>query len=166
MAGLLRTSYDPVTDAISRLAELGTENRWIVTSGMVAFGIGAIAFAPRLGGRATVALFLAGVASFSVAAFPCTEGCPGNGSFTDVAHVIAAGAFYIAFVATALLVEPRRTSDVVTAVVAAVALALHASGLGPNGLLQRVGLTLLDAWLFVTALSHARWVEGSTRGDT
>lgn len=131
---------------------------------MVAFGLGAIAFAPCLRGRATIALVAAGLASFAVAAFPCTQGCPGNGSFTDIAHVITAGAFYLAFVSTPLLVEPRRTPTIVIATVAAISLVLHAGGVGPNGLLQRIGITLLDAWLFVTALGYLRDTDASTTG--
>ena len=155
VAGALRSGYDPVTDAISRLAELGAPNRWIVTSGMVAFGLGVLAFAGLLQRAATTALIVAGLASFAVAAFPCTQGCPGGGSFTDVAHVVAAAAFYVSFVLVPLL-HHRRGPAVAVAIVAAVALALHGGGIGPNGLLQRVGLTLLDAWLLVTALGYVR----------
>jgi hypothetical protein len=110
---------------------------------------------------AAVALGVAGVASVAVAVFPCTEGCPGPGSFTDTAHVVAAGAFYVSFVLVPVL-QARSPTHVVVAGVAGVALALHGGGIGPNGLLQRVGLTLLDGWLIATAAPHARTV---TRGD-
>lgn len=154
----MRRGYDPVTDAISRLAELGAPNRWIVTTGIVAFGLGALLFAPRLKRPAAVALALAGVASFAVALFPCTEGCPGPGTFTDTAHVVAAAAFYVSFVLVPIL-QAEATIHVVIAGVAGTALALHGGGIGPNGLLQRAGLTLLDGWLAVTALRYARSVK-------
>ena len=125
---------------------------------MVAFGLGSLAFASLLARPAAIALASAGIASFAVAAFPCTQGCPGTGSFTDVAHVAAAAAFYVAFVLTAAF-EIRRGPALPVVGAAALALAVHGSGIGPNGLLQRVGLTILDAWLFVTALRYARSAE-------
>ena len=164
VAGTLRPGYDPVTDAISRLAELGAPNRWIVTSGMIAFGLGALVFAGLLRRSAAVALVIAGLSSFAVATFPCTQGCPGGGSFTDVAHVLAAAAFYVAFVLVPLL-HHRRGPVVVVALVAGAALALHGGGVGPNGLLQRSGLTILDAWLVVTALGYARAEVATTGGE-
>src|SRR5688500_3106948 len=154
----MRRGYDPVTDAISRLAELGAPNRWIVTAGIVAFGLGALLFAPRLKRPAAVALALAGLASFAVALFPCTEGCPGPGTFTDTAHVVAAAAFYVSFVLVPIL-QADATIHVVVVGVAGTALALHGGGIGPNGLLQRAGLTLLDGWLIVTALRYSLSVK-------
>src|SRR5688500_6922534 len=86
IAGWLREGYDPVNDAISRLAELGAPNRWIVSTGMVTFGGACLLFAPRLNRPASSVLSVAGVASLVVAAFPCTEGCPGPGTVTDAGH--------------------------------------------------------------------------------
>ena len=153
VAGKIRDGYDPVTDAISRLAELGAPDRWLVTTGMYVFGIGCIVFAPMLKSRAAAALTVAGIASFGVATFPCTAGCPGTGSFTDVAHGVAAGAHYVAF-ALAPWFHDRRALPWSAA--ASVALLIHAAGIGPNGLLQRTGLTILDAWLVLVAISFLR----------
>jgi hypothetical membrane protein len=151
VAGSIRDGYDPMTDAISRLAEIGAPNRWIVTTGMVTFGVAVIVFGRSLPRRAAWLAVVAGVASLAVAAFPCTEGCPGGGSFTDVAHVLAAGVHYVALVGMALLAS---RSPVVRVVVlgAGTALLLHGSGIGPNGALQRLGLTTLDAWMIARAI--------------
>ena len=152
--GTITEGYDPINDAISRLAEQGAPYRGLMTIGMVAFGMGAIAFAPALGGAGGIALAVAGFASFEVALFPCTEGCPGPGVATDTAHTVAAAVHYVALVATPLLV--RKHGALPVAIVAAIALALHGVGWGPNGLLQRVGLTVLDLWLVVVAIEFLR----------
>ena len=149
VAGALRDGYDPLHDAISRLAELGAPRRWIVTAGMVVFGLGALAFAPLLRSRATLALSAAGLASFAVAGLPCTEGCPGSGAVSDQLHGWAAALFYVAFALTPALHSKR---GIALALASGMALGLHGTGVGPNGALQRAGLTLLDAWMALTAL--------------
>ena len=161
VGGLLRDGYDPITDAISELAALGTSRRWLVTTGMVSFGLGALAFSPELGGRARASLAIAGAASLGVAAFPCTEGCPGagEGELTDAGHAVAAGLHYLAFTSTPLLASRSPVSRA-AALVAAIALGSHVAGLGPNGLMQRIGLSTLDAWLVGTAVGVL-----TTRGE-
>ena len=157
--GAVRKGYDPVEDAISQLAELGAPHRELMTAGIIAFGVGSISFAPSLGRKAGVALALAGVGSMGVAAYPCTEGCPGPGELTDTGHFLAAGLHYVAFTATPLLASRSRPARLAAAV-AAVALGMHAIGIGPNGLLQRVGLTTLDAWLVAAAVKELRAPSG------
>jgi hypothetical membrane protein len=152
VAGALRDGYDPVHDAISRLAELGAANRWIVTTGMVTFGFSVIVFGRMLPKPAALLALVAGLASLAVAAFPCTEGCPGSGSFTDIAHVIAAATHYVALVGMALLAS-RTPGARIVVLGAGVALLLHGTGIGSNGALQRLGLTTLDAWMIATATS-------------
>ena len=165
VAGLMRDGYDPVTDAISRLAELGAPNRWIVTTGMVSFGVGCLVFAPvlrRSSTAASISMVVAGIASLGVAAFPCTAGCPGPDGFdTNLGHVVSAGIHYLAFGAVPFLVARRvegryRSFCLVAGLCASLALGAHAAGLGPNGLLQRTGLTILDLWLVLTGLGAAR----------
>lgn len=163
-AGRLRAGYDPATEAISRLAALGTANRWIVTVGIVCFGIGAVVFGyglrrvlwPPVGS----VLMVAGAAAWGVAAFPCTEGCPGSGTFTDEAHGIAAGIHYVAFAAAPLIAgmwagrrdrRAFRVFSVGAGIVGGAALVMHVTGAGPNGLMQRTGLTILDLWMIGTA---------------
>lgn len=153
--GAIRKGYNPLEDAISQLAELGAPRREWMTGGIVAFGLGAISFAPNLGGRASIALATAGVGSFGVAAFPCTAGCPGAGEVTDTGHAVAAGIHYIAFVATPFLAS-RKRSAIAASAIAAVALGMHVGGIGPNGLMQRIGLTTLDVWLVGAALSYLK----------
>ncbi|MDQ3954657.1 MAG: DUF998 domain-containing protein [Actinomycetota bacterium] len=168
IAGAVRAGYDPVEDAISRLAEIDAPHRWLVSSGMVAFGICALAFSSAWkddhpGGAG--ALAAAGLTSLGVAAFPCTEGCPGPGEFTDTAHGVVAGAHYFSFALAAVLsaweagklgrVRYARWSRL-AAGAGGVFLLLHVTGLGPNGLFQRLGLTTLDAWLAGSALSALR----------
>lgn len=155
IAGSLRAGYDPVHDAISQLAEIGAENRWIVSSGMVTFGGACLAFAPCLRRPAATSLTMAGAASIAVAAFPCTEGCPGAVTPTDLGHTISAGIHYVAFALTPLL-QDRKPTTIALALAAGGALLAHGTGVGPNGLLQRIGLTTLDAWLLLTALETLR----------
>lgn len=157
--GALRKGYSPMEDAISQLAELGAPRRELMTAGIIAFGVGSLAFAPSLGGRAGIALAVAGVGSMGVAAYPCTEGCPGAGELTDTGHAVAAGIHYAAFVAAPLLAS-RDRSVRIAAVAAALALAMHVVGIGPNGLMQRLGLTTLDAWLVSVAFERLRNPRG------
>ena len=151
VAGSIRDGYDPVHDAISRLAELGAPDRWIVTSGIVVFGVAVMVFGRMLPPLAGWLAIAAGLGSLAVATFPCTEGCPGSGTVTDVAHVIAAGAHYIALVGMALFASRSRVVQAVV-LLAGLVLLLHGTGIGPNGAFQRLGLTTLDVWMIVTGL--------------
>lgn len=162
--GAIRKGYNPLDDAISQLAELGAPRREWMTGGIVAFGLGAVSFAPALGGRAGVALATAGVGSFGVASFPCTEGCPGAGELTDTGHAVAAGLHYMAFVLTPVLAS-RKRSSVLASAIAAVALGMHVGGLGPNGLMQRIGLSTLDLWLVAAALQYLRGQSATEPGS-
>ena len=168
VAGAMRAGYDPVTDSISELAALDTSNRLIVTFGMIAFGLSAVLFGMgmrrRLGRRAGAALLIAGVSSLGVAAFPCSAGCPGaETSATDTGHLIAAAIHYASFTAVPFLAARGDGAFVIwarwLAGFAALALLSQAAGIGPNGLLQRVGLTLNDAWMVgmaIVAMSESR----------
>jgi hypothetical membrane protein len=151
VAGALRDGYDPMHDAISRLAELGAPNRWIVTAGMVTFGAAVPIFARLLSPGARLFAVVAGLSSLAVAAFPCSEGCPGDGEFTDTAHGLAAGAHYVSLIAMGL-VASRSVAARAVVLAAGGALLLHASGIGPNGGLQRLGLTTLDLWMITLAV--------------
>jgi hypothetical membrane protein len=153
--GAIREGYSPIEDAISRLAELGAPHRELMTAAIVAFGAGCLAFGWTLGRRGGAALVLAGVGSLAVAAFPCTEGCPGAGEATDNAHSAAAALHYVSFALAPIVLSRDRRSLIVSAV-AATALGLHGLGLGPSGLLQRIGLSVLDAWLVIAALRVLR----------
>lgn len=159
VAGLLRDGYSPVHDAISRLAELGAPTRWIVSAGMISFGIGCLLFAPCLRGNAVWAMRIAALSSFGVALFPCSPGCPGGSLLTDQGHAIAAGINYVSLAITPLLHSGRR--GLPPALLAGAFLTVHITGLGPNGLFQRAGLTTLDLWLITTALAIHRQAKPS-----
>jgi hypothetical membrane protein len=161
VAGSLRDGYSPMHDAISRLAELGAPHRWIVVAGMVAFGLGALVSAGLLSRPATIAMTIAGISSFGVAVFPCTAGCPGPETVTDTAHIVFAGAHYVALVLVPILQSRSKFARAVTTI-AGTALSLQVLGFGPNGAMQRIGLTTLDAWLVITAFKAAR-ARGPTR---
>lgn len=168
VAGTLRDGYDPVNDAISRLAETGAPQRWIVTAGMISFGIATLIFARGPAGDTTPTtrwfLVAAGFSSFAVAAFPCTAGCPGVGSTAvDTAHVIAAGVHYVALTSAPLSIWAARHHErgyprfcLILGGAAGVALISQAMGIGPNGLMQRIGLSLNDAWMIATAVMLSR----------
>ncbi len=161
VAGVIRAGYDPVEDAISRLAEQGAPNRWIVTSGMVVFGVGAIVFAPLLRRPAAVAIRVAGVASLVVAALPCSEGCPRDGTTVDLIHAGAAAVFYISFTAAPIL-QARSLLAFGSSTVAAVTLGLHGLTIA-NGLMQRIGVSTLDMWLIYVGVTGRDRVAGEER---
>lgn len=151
IAGAIRDGYDPVHDAISRLAEIGAPNRWIVTTGITVFGLAVIVFGRMLPTPARALAAIAGLSSLAVAVFPCTEGCPGAGSFTDVAHSVAAGTHYVALVGMAFFAS-RSTALRGVVLTGGSFLLLHGIGIGPNGAFQRLGLTTLDGWMILTSI--------------
>lgn len=140
--------YSPVTDPISRLAEVGTSTKPLMTAGFVTFGIAVPAFAlldrDSLGAPATAALVLAGLGTLGVGATPLqpVEAVP--------AHTVAAVAGYAGLALAPMLSKTDR--NVALGALAGVCLA--ATGIGPvHGLLQRAGLTMVDAWIVRRALS-------------
>ena len=150
MGSVLRRSsgYSPIDDPISRLAEVGTSTRPLMTAGFVTFGVAVPAFAltdrHALGAPATAALVVAGLGTLGVAATPLHP-------VDDVPlHAVAAIAGYVGLAAAPML--SRSDRSVPLGVVSALCLA--ATGLGPaHGLLQRTGLTIVDAWIVRRALS-------------
>ncbi len=102
VAGLARADYSAVDDAISRLAEVGAPNRWIMTAGFVVFGIGlpiySRALRAAIDGPAWIAAGVCGVATLGVAAAPLGA--------ADTAHNITATLGYVSLAATPLLAAP------------------------------------------------------------
>jgi hypothetical membrane protein len=163
VSGALRDGYDPVEQAISQLARVGTPDRWAMTAGFIGFGVLLPVFGrhlPRLIGagwllRTTVTV--AGVSTLAVAALPLQREPGGTG---DALHAVAAGIGYVAMAATpAIAAGPlsrtgRRTAARTSvAVSAASAAALVASvTTGATGLWQRVGLGVVDAWFVAAGL--------------
>jgi hypothetical protein len=151
-------AYSPVDEAISRLAAIGAPTRPLMTAGFLGFGAGMAAFAAglrsSLEGPAWLAALAAGACTVGVAAVPLDAG-------HDGLHGVLAGLGYAALVSVPVLAarplarDHRADAGAVAAVVALVAAASLLASVavaGPNGLLQRLGLTLVDVWVAVTAL--------------
>lgn len=153
------TGYSAVEDAISQLAAIGASTRPLMTAGFIAFGIGvplyATALRGALPGPAWMTAFATGAASLALAAVPLKESAA-----VDALHNACAGFGYVTLAATPLLAARplaarghRRAAAASVAVAAASGLCLAGTLAGPaHGLLQRLGLTIGDAWLVATAV--------------
>jgi hypothetical membrane protein len=171
LGGALTPGYDPVDDAISRIAADNMPQQSLMTVGFVTYGValvvGSYALRASLLRRCAPAALVNGLATVAVALTPLERS-----TGVDHAHAIAALAGYLAIVAMPLLaVGPLRTSGRGLASSASLALALVsasclvASGFSDaNGALQRLGLLAGDVWLIATGL--ALWHAGSARART
>ena len=171
VGGLLTDGYDPLQDAISRLAAEGAATRPLMSAGMVTFGVLVPVWARTLGDwlgssplRAVVTV--AGISTIAVAALPLTQE---GGTTQDALHAVAAGIGYVAMTATPLVAAPllrRRghrlaaAASVAVGLVSAAALvgtlAIGEDGQVGSGGLQRLGLTVVDAWHVVAAVAFLR----------
>lgn len=171
VGGMLWDEYDPSRQAISELFALGapTATRVLVSGGLVASGVGLVAFGwalhvglPGHGRWGPALAMLSGVMTVAVTLFPCTPGCPGAGtSATDTLHVLTAGAGYLALMLAPLAVAWRvRGSLRVLAAAgwvlgggALVLFLIRDVGLAPEypGLHQRIFNTTADAWYLMAA---------------
>ena len=169
--GLRLPDYDPLVDAISRLAAEGASTRPLMTAGMVTFGVLVPVWARSLGRvlgsdalRRTVTT--AGLATLAVAALPLTRE---GGTTQDTLHAVAAGTGYVAMAATPLVAAPllrRRGHGRAAAASVGVGLVSAACLVGTllvgedgqvgSGGLQRLGLTVVDAWHVVAAVAVLR----------
>jgi hypothetical protein len=158
VCGALRDDgYDPVQDAISQLARIGSPTRAGMTAGFVGFGLLLPVFAQRLpdllgAGRALrTAMTVAGVATLGVAALPLQRE---EGGVGDLLHAVAAGTGYLAMAASpalavrALSAHGRGAAAATAATVSAVSAAALVVSVtsGPTGLWQRVGIGVVDLW--------------------
>ncbi len=157
--GVLRSSdYSPVSQAISQLAREGTSSRPLMTCGFVVFGglvpVYAYALGKQLRSPGTRrAAAVSGLATLAVAALPLSRA---GGQPVDVWHALAAGTGYAAQVLAPLFGARRLPARGASYAVSAVALGcLVGSVVLPDltGLLQRAGLTAVDAW-YVTVAVH------------
>jgi len=176
VGGVLRDDgYDPLHDAISRLAEVGADTAPLMTAGLVAFGVLVPVWARTLGDRLESAALrrvvtTAGLATLAVAALPLTRE---GGTTQDALHAVAAGTGYVAMAATPLVAAPllrRRGHRRAAAASVAVGLVSAASLVGTllagavlgddgpvgSGGLQRLGLTVVDAWHVAAAAAVLR----------
>lgn len=162
LGGLQTDAYRPVRDAISQLAREGADTRPLMTTGFVLFGllipVWALLLRRVLGPGVAAAATVAGLATLAVALLPLTRE---GGQPQDVGHAVAAGVGYVGMALTPLLaVAPLRRQGLTRAaasstVVGAVSvLALVGSVLVTqrSGGLQRLGLTVVDAWHVVVAV--------------
>lgn len=167
--GLRTDGYDPLALAISQLARDGAPTQASMTACFVAFGV-LMPFWARAVARELEApalrpvITVAAVATLAVAALPLTRE---PGGTQDLLHAVAAGTGYVAMALTGLVAAPafRRRG--------ATAAALASTGVGvvamlalvgtllvdSSGGLQRLGLTVVDAWHVVVA----GWVLGRAR---
>lgn len=112
LAGAMRDGYDPRTQAISELFEVGAPTSGIAVAGFVAFGLLAIPFAwavyhglPGDPLAAGALIVLDAVGTLAILAFPCSEGCPGAGAGAgDLMHTVTAGIAYIGHLGAPLAV--------------------------------------------------------------
>lgn len=165
VGGLLTDGYDPLTDAISQLAREGAPARPLMTSGLVAFGVlvpvWAQVLSRELGGRGVRwAVTVAGLATAAVAAVPLTRE---PGGTQDRLHAVAAATGYVAMALTPLIASRalKRLGHDRAAAASVVVGALSVAGLvgtllveKRSGGLQRLGLTVVDAW----HVAAATWV--------
>lgn len=165
VGGVRADSYQPLTDAISDLAREGQPTRPLMTAGMVAFGVLLPVWAPVLGARLQSAAVRnaaigAGLATVAVGLLPLTrEGDQPQ----DTWHAVAAGTGYLAMAATPLLAagplrrlghERAAATSVVVGLVSAAGLVGSVLIEDRGGGLQRLGLTVVDAW----HVAAAAWV--------
>jgi hypothetical membrane protein len=167
IAGSARApDYDPLVDAISRLAAEGAPTRPLMSAGFVAFGVLVPVWARTLGSRLDSTALrgvvtVAGLTTLAVAGLPLTEE---GGTTQDALHAATAGTGYVAMVVTPLVAAPllrRRghnraaTLSLAAGVVSAASLVgtllVGEDGQVGSGGLQRLGLTVVDAWHVVAA---------------
>ena len=162
--GARAENYSPVSDAISELARMHAPTRPAMTAGFLVFGAAlptyAVALRHAVPGHAWKFAAANGLATLGVAAF--SLGTPTSGDI----HGAFAGLAYASLAATPIAASVTlrhagkkalaRTSIATGLLCAA---ALVASVAGPDhvhGLLQRVGLTIGDAWIVASAIGVMR----------
>jgi hypothetical membrane protein len=155
--GARTPGYDALQDAISELAREGAPTRPSMTVAFVAFGLLMPLWAPVLARAVGVpalppVVTVAGLATLAVAAHPLTQE---GGAPQDTGHALAAVTGYVAMAATPLVAArgldgTARAASLAVGLVSATALAASVVVDGGGGL-QRVGLTVVDAWHVVVA---------------
>lgn len=163
-AGAIRPRYSAVQEQISQLARIGAPHRFLMTGAFICFGVTMPVFAPVLddflGTRKalTSSVSLAGLATLGVAAVPLSLS---GGGTEDVVHGTFATLGYIGMALSPLIgavafYRRRRIAAAavsgLTGVVSAAALASTPFVSSNFGLLQRLGLGVVHAWLVVMAI--------------
>ena len=164
IVGARAKNYSPVSDAISELARMHAPTRPAMTVGFLVFSAAlptyAVALRHALPGHAWKFAAANGLATLGVAAF--SLGTPTSGDI----HGAFAGLAYASLAATPIAAsvalrrgnnEALARTSIATGLVCAAALV--ASVAGPahvHGLLQRIGLTIGDAWIIASAIGIIR----------
>ena len=152
-----------VDDAISQLAHVDANTRWLMSAGFVTFGLGVAMFATAtrslLGTATTCALGATAVSTLSVAALPL-----GASPVVDRLHGVAAGLGYVTLAVAPIAARSSLRHlghvrlarvGVISSVVAAFSLVTSLTS-APTGLLQRLGLTAVDLWIVAVAYVTVR----------
>lgn len=149
--GATAKGYDPTRTAISRLAAVGVPGRPAMTAGMVALAAGMCCYAAIEPHRQLRLLAATnGVLTLGIAAVPL-------GSRLDTVHGALAALGYATLAAIPLAAVPSSTTRVQRVMAAAAGIAAAAclaatTIVTRDGLLQRVGLTVAQAWVVAGAL--------------
>jgi hypothetical membrane protein len=162
-AAITNRDYSSIDNPISRLAAMGADSRPLMPAGFVVFGLGLPAYAVALrrviNSTAWLSAAATGIATLAVAAAPLD-----HSAAVDTWHGVFATAGYVTLAATPLLAarplwrQGQRTlaaTGVTAGVVSTISLALTVSSL-PTGLFQRLGLTVVDAWVVASAVAMTR----------
>lgn len=159
IGGVVLDGYDPLRDAISRLAAVGAPTAPILNGGLVAYGLGvgvaALALRRTIGRWSAGALAINALLTFGVLATPLDRS-----PSVDQLHSVFAGGAYVALAAASLLAahefrkrDSGRASRISAVVGAITAASLLATSLGEfSGLFQRLGLTISDLWMMGIAV--------------
>jgi len=140
--------YDPTRDAISRLAAYGAPTRVAMTAGLVALGAGMGLYGLALRPRPVWLLpVVNGGITLAVAAFAL-------GGNVDAVHGVFAGLGYLTLAAVPV-VAGRRPLPVAIGLLSGLCLLLTVVA-ERDGLFQRLGLTVAQAWIAVNALGLLR----------
>lgn len=146
--GATTEGYDPIRDAISRLAALGAPTRPAMSAGLVALGAGMALYGVALRPDPAWPLPVAnGVTAVAVAGLAL-------GGTVDTAHGIAAALGYTTLAAIPIAVG-RRPLPAAIGVLSGACL-LASLLVDQDGLFQRLGLTVAHAWIVVSAAGLLR----------
>ena len=160
IAGARAKGYSPANDAISLLAAADAPTRWLMTAGFVCFGVCVPIFSlvlrRALPGPAWLAAAVSGYATLGVAASPLHVS-----SALSTVHGTFASIGYFALALVPLLAaktlwrqgrRPVAIASMGVTVISGVSL-VGTTIAEANGLYQRLGLTVVDAWLVVSAIA-------------
>jgi hypothetical protein len=140
--------YDPTRQAISRLAALGAPTRPAMSAGLLALAAGMGLYGLALPRPLRLLPFANAACTLAIAALPL-------GGRNDGAHGVAAALGYVTLAAIPPVVG-RRPLSVAIGFLSALCLLLTVLAGDRAGLFQRLGLTVAQAWVALSALALLR----------